>query len=98
LLTKKENAMAQAVVDYVNAVNAGFGAIGSAVDNVVGDVGRLKSKILELENSPDRVTAADQQLITESLAIMSSLEAKAKALDDMTAPDEVPEPPVEPAP
>jgi len=88
--------MAQAVVDYVNAVNTGFGAIGTAVDNVVGDVGRLKAKILELENSPDRVTPADQQLITDSLAILSGLEAKTKALDDMTAPDEVPEPPANP--
>lgn len=90
--------MAQAVVDYVTAVNEGFAAIGSSVDNVVADINKLNAKILELENSPDRVTAGDQQLITDSLAIMSGLKAKAAALDEMTAPDAVPEPPVEPPP
>lgn len=88
--------MAQAVVDYVTAVNEGFGAIGASVDNVVADINKLNAKILELENSPDRVTAADQQLITESLAIMSGLKTKATALDEMTAPDAVPEPPANP--
>jgi hypothetical protein len=86
--------MAQAVVDYVTAVNDGFAAIGLSVDNVVADINKLNAKILELENSPDKVTAADQQLITDSLAIMAGLKAKAVALDDMTAPDAAPEPPV----
>lgn len=90
--------MAQVVVDYVNEVNAGFAAIGTAVDNVVGDINKLNAKILELENSPDKVTAGDQTLITESLAILSGLKAKAQALDDMTAADAAPEPPVEPTP
>jgi hypothetical protein len=85
--------MAQVVVDYVAAVNQYASEIGASVDNVVGDINKLGAKILELENSPDKVTPADQALITESLSLLSGLKAKAQALDEMTAPDEVPPPP-----
>lgn len=70
----------------------------TSVDAVVADVDRLHAKILELENSPDRVTVADQTLITEMLSMSTALKSSVKALDDKTAEPAPPPPPPEEPP
>lgn len=62
-----------------------------AVDSLVGDVDRLYAKIMALENSPDRITDADQAILTEIVTLASGVKASVKALDDRTP---LPEPPV----
>lgn len=72
----------------------------AGVTAVSGDVDRLYAKIMELENSPDRVSPADQAILTEIVAMASELKSSVKALDDRTAEPAPPteEPPSEPAP
>ena len=96
-----------AIGEYTTAVDVLFTEIGTAVDGLVasmvgvqGDVDRLKQKILQLENSPGAITPEDQALLTASLTAATSLSTRItavntalKALDDATAPDEVPPPP-----
>jgi outer membrane murein-binding lipoprotein Lpp len=108
--TTERNTMAanQQIVDYTNAVKTAFTTIGGSVDEIVasvngvaGDVAALKAKIDKLQNNPGVLSAEDQALLDESQALANGLstkiaavKAQVKTLDDSTAPDEVPTPPV----
>lgn len=99
--------MGTPIQDYQVAVDVLFTEIGTAVDGIAasmvgieGDVQRLKAKIIQLETNPGPISPEDQAILTSSVATVSALATKVaaanaalKALDDATAPDEVPTPP-----
>lgn len=74
----------------LQATQAGLVEIGAAVNDIDGDVTRLQARILELENSPDRVTPADQAIITDLVSMVADLKTKTQALNERTP---TPEPP-----
>lgn len=71
--------------DDLTATEGHLQEIGASVDAIVADVDRLHAKIMELENSPDRVTDADQARITAIVGMVGGLKDRVKALDDKTA-------------
>ena len=101
-------AVSKSVQDFVDKINDQFASIGTSVDELVtsqagvaGDVKKLKDIIDKLQSNPGPISAEDQALLDSAVATATSLATKTsdvskalKTLDDDTAPDEVPAPPV----
>jgi len=78
-----------AISDYTESVDAKFAEIGTSVDELVtsvagvtGDVASLKELILKLENNPGPITPEDQALLTKSLATVTALADRTKAVSE----------------
>lgn len=88
-LAEMETRIMSAISEYTDAVDAKFAEIGTSVDELVasvtgvtGDVATLKELILKLENNPGPITPEDQALLTKSLATVTALADKTKAVAD----------------
>lgn len=88
-LAEMETRIMSAISEYTDAVDAKFAEIGTSVDELVasvagvtGDVATLKELILKLENNPGPITPEDQALLTKSLAMVTALADKTKAVAD----------------
>jgi peptidoglycan hydrolase CwlO-like protein len=81
-----------AISDFAATVNQQFTDIGTSVDGLTADVAQLKAKIDELQNNPGPISPADQALLDDIQNKANAVSQKLKALDDATAPDEVPTP------
>lgn len=107
-LAEMESKIMSAISDYTDAVDAKFSEIGTSVDELVtsvagvtGDVATLKELILKLENNPGQISTEDQALLTKSVATVTSLADRTKAIaaaaKELDAATETPPtPPVEP--
>jgi len=73
-----------AISDFAASVAAKFDAVGVSLDGIVADVGALKAKIDELQNSAGTVTPADQALLDDIQAKAAALETRVAALDAET--------------
>lgn len=81
-----------AISDFSDKVNAAFDAIGKSVDGVVSDVTELKALIVKLQSTQGQITAEDQALLDKIETRVDGIVTKTQALDDQTAPTEVPTP------
>lgn len=75
-----------AIQAYVDAVNAQFTTIETAVDGVSGDVTFLKARIEELQNNPGPISPEDQALLDQVQARIGTLATRITALDAATEP------------
>lgn len=87
-----ERKIMSAIGDYAAAVKTSFDEISLSVDGIAGDVKQLKDTIDKLQNSPGTITPEDQALLDGIQSQAKALADKVKALDDATAPPEVPTP------
>lgn len=72
-------------------------AIDASVEGLSGDISKLNEMIADLQNSPDRVTAADQVRIDALAEAGAALASKIAAVDELTPPA-APEVPAEDPP
>lgn len=79
--------------EFLTAQEGYNGEVATAVDGIVADVAKLNKMIEDLNNSPDRVTPEDQARIDALASAGRALADKAKAADELTAPDAPPPPP-----
>ena len=91
-LHKWKEQIMSAISNYTDEVNTKFTEIGTSVDGIVADVASLKATIDALQNSSGAITPADQALLDQSQAKVAALANRLKALDEATAPAEVPVP------
>ena len=73
-----------AISDFAASVAAKFDAVGVSLDGIVADVGALKAKIDELQNSAGTVTPADQVLLDDIQARAAALVTRVEAIDAET--------------
>lgn len=72
--------------DFSAAVQASFDQIGTAIDDLTGDVKNLTDQIAALQNSTGTVTPEDQALLDGIQAKASDIANKLAALDAETPP------------
>lgn len=80
----KEQQMSQ-ITDWAAGEQVQLDAISGALDVVVTGVKELDKLITDFQNSPDKITAADQEALDVIQAKSQALVAKVKAIDT-TAP------------
>lgn len=86
----------QAIQAAVGRVNTYLDSIDKGIDNVVGDVTRIKDLVTKLQTTPGPISPDDQRTLDELEKRVVSLDARVKILDEMDQP-EVPTDPTVPA-
>lgn len=91
-IEQKQDCIMSAISDFADKVKTSYTAIGNAVDGLTGDIKTLNDKITALQNSAGAITPEDQAILDDIEAQAGAVAAKLSALDDLTAPAEVPTP------
>lgn len=84
--------MAESIQSFASRVNTHLDEVGKSVDGVVADITELKRLITVLQASQGQVTPEDQATIDAIELRIAGAAARVKALDEETAPAEVPVP------
>lgn len=79
--------------DDLNAARQNLADTDAEITGISEDVESLHAKILELENSPDRITADDQAILTEIVTMSNNLVGRTRTLNQRTTG--VQQPPLE---
>lgn len=81
-----------AISDFSDRVKESFTTIGQSVDGITSDFAQLKALIEKLQSNPGPITPEDQKILDDMETLVKGTADKLKALDEATAPEEVPNP------
>lgn len=91
-LHEMKDEIMSAISDFSDRVKESFTTIGQSVDGITSDFAQLKALIEKLQNSPGSITPEDQATLDQAETQIKGIADKLKALDEATAPEEVPNP------